>query len=450
MSDYRYVQLTMGSRKFEYRDLFGQIYEGAWIPFRETVVFKLDSENKMDQCLNHNIRIAYNNYEPMLKYNDNKLDLATYEGYFLHAFIERYELMTEFIFANDSWGVKNTSTGTWPFGVVSLVGFGHADLGTGFISYSSERLELISYTHPVGLDDVRWITKFPGKKSPMNNIIKVFDRYTWIGIIVSTVTASIVLLGVVNILRNLGFKQPDNISAALIPLSLMNAEPMPDWFLVSTTRVYSGSILMLVWGLCSAVLTYAFSGNLRAMVLTPAFETPIDTAQQIVENNLMAQMGPTDLVYSILNSSSNPWQVAVLDNTIPWTDWSERIEMTQSGVVVTYGTEDYFLNSVKKDPTLSKMKSPVFYVSKEAIRVYYAGWILQKNSKWQNFLDNHILICNQAGFSVKIKNYLREVTDEDNNSQSQGEKMRVEHVAVAFIILGIGLICSTLGMDFLD
>ncbi len=35
----------------------------------------------------------------------------------------------------------------------------------------------------------------------------------------------------------------------------------------------------------------------------------------------MAQMGPTDLVYSILNSSSNPWQVAVLDNTIPWTDW---------------------------------------------------------------------------------------------------------------------------------
>ncbi len=72
--------------------------------------------------------------------------------------------MTEFIFANDSWGVKNTSTGTWPFGVVSLVikitnatvseitfycfkvGFGHADLGTGFISYSSERY-ILGYSY---------------------------------------------------------------------------------------------------------------------------------------------------------------------------------------------------------------------------------------------------------------------------------------------------------------
>jgi len=27
--------------------------------------------------------------------------------------------------------------------------------------------------------------------------------------------------------------------------------------------------------------------HFRAMVLTPAFETPIDTAQQIVENNLV-------------------------------------------------------------------------------------------------------------------------------------------------------------------
>ena len=39
-----------------------------------------------------------------------------------------------------------------------------------------------------------------------------------------------------SIMKNPFEFQPDNVSVALMPLSLLNAEPMPDWFLVSTKR----------------------------------------------------------------------------------------------------------------------------------------------------------------------------------------------------------------------
>ncbi|XP_023326141.1 uncharacterized protein LOC111699649 [Eurytemora carolleeae] len=332
-----------------------------------------------------------------------------------------------------------------------MVGYDEADVGATFISYTSERNEFVSYTHPVGLDDIQWVSKYPGQKSPMTNIVKVFDIYTWIGLLISTGIASLVLIGVVHILRHLGLKQPDSIAVALMPLSLLNAEPMPNWFLVSSKRIYSGSILLVVWALCSAVITYAFSSNLRAIVLSPSYETPIDTAQQIVENNLIPIVGTQELVYTFLNFSTNPWFVKVAQLAIPPTSTDEKFDAILAGTSVTSNTQDLLLNYISQDPTLSrlnKLKPPIFYFSKERIRFYYVGWMVQKNSKWRIHLDNHILLCDQAGFYLKIKRTMIN-TAVSEHTISDREKMRVEHIAVAFMLLGIGYIISTLGMFFL-
>ncbi|XP_023337171.1 uncharacterized protein LOC111708130 [Eurytemora carolleeae] len=110
-----------------------------------------------------------------------------------------------------------------------------------------------------------------------------------------------------------------------------------------------------------------------------------------------------------------------------------------------YGSKDTFLQFANTYIDTSALKQPAFYFSKERVAAYYVGWIVQKDSKWLKPLDHHILLCDQAGFNVKIRRFLQ--VDRTANDGSEMEKMNVEHVAVGFFILGIGYVVSALGMN---
>lgn len=34
---------------------------------------------------------------------------------------------------------------------------------------------------------------------------------------------------------------------------------------------------------------------------------------------------------------------------------------------------------------------------------YFAGWVFQKETKWENDINNHILLCHQVLVKEKIK-----------------------------------------------
>jgi len=36
-------------------------------------------------------------------------------------YLDKYELMAEFKFANNLWGIRSVSTGLWPPGIISMV-----------------------------------------------------------------------------------------------------------------------------------------------------------------------------------------------------------------------------------------------------------------------------------------------------------------------------------------
>ena len=60
-----------------------------------------------------------------------------------------------------------------------------SDVGITVISYTEERGSFIDYSHPVGLDGMKWTSKPPQKLPPATNIIRIFDGTTWLLVLVS-------------------------------------------------------------------------------------------------------------------------------------------------------------------------------------------------------------------------------------------------------------------------
>ncbi|XP_023349000.1 uncharacterized protein LOC111717785 [Eurytemora carolleeae] len=380
-----------------FRDVNRNKFTGLWSNYLNRVVFNRNQDiRRIDSLYNKHFRIAYNVYTPKFDVKNGKPDSETYEGYYLNTFIDKYKLTTNLIFANNSWGLPDPVTNTWN-GIVGVVGYDQAEFGVGYISYTFQRESFTPYSTHLGVEASVWVSKYPGKRSPVDNIVKVFDRYTWFALLGSIVLTSFALLGIVNTLRSLGFKQPDNILVLLTPIAILNAEPMPEWFLFSRTRVYSGSIFMLTYALFSTLVVFAFSSNLRAILLSPSYEVPIDTSRQIAENKMYTAVNPgAAWHYKYLLTSSDPYRVRMMERPLFIKDQEERCTVApQRKDTVCLGDKENVLNYVKNNPIFPK-NQPFFYFSKEKIRPYFYSWVVQKNLFWREHINQHILICHQG------------------------------------------------------
>ncbi|XP_023342632.1 glutamate [NMDA] receptor subunit 1 [Eurytemora carolleeae] len=445
-----YLEIRKNSPYVKYRNIHGEIFDGVWSKHRSDLLFKgVADSSAVDSFQNKKIRIKHNNYMPrFFMLTETRCNEDTFEGLYMQLFLDKLNLTAEFIFAFTNWGRLNVETGLWD-GVVGGVVYDEADVGITYMSYNAQRMQYVSYTTPVGEFKPVWFSKYPGRSSPAWNIIEVFDYYGWLAILVSTIAAILVFLMVVQAAPILGFKQPDNIIVSLMPISLINAEGMPDWFLLQKEqrRVWSGSVLLMVWAIGSLFLTMAFSSNLRAILLNPTYEAPLDTSKQIVERGPIVILKESSWIFPFLKSSPFPWQVKILDNfrySNPKLEpWDQSLRNVMEGTEINFGTEDLVLHFVKKNATLAQSNKPSFYFSKEVLNSHYTGWVIQKASKWEEKLNSHILHCHQAGLHEKILRSLGKLIYDQSISDT--EKMRMEHVAIAFFILAVGLVLAASG-----
>ena len=178
--------------------------------------------------------------------------------------------------------------------MLSKVGYGSSDVGISILSYTEERVAFIDYSHQVGEDGMRWVSKPPQKLPPSANLTRVFDNQSWLMILISMLVMSMVLIVVSNISLKIGAGTHDTITIILVPFQMMNAEPFPKWFnktnqLKKTrsnskllTPGFTGNYLLLMWSFAGFFITLAFMSNIRAMLMKPIFEKPIDTTESLI------------------------------------------------------------------------------------------------------------------------------------------------------------------------
>ena len=116
--------------------------------------------------------------------------------------------------------------------------------------------------------------------------------------------------------QSYGVGTPDKVSMCLIPFGILKAEPMPKWFTKQSVQTYSkinqerhcifsrgfaGNGLLLIYCVCGTFLSMAFiryfrhsirmhfasifynQSNIRAMLMIPMYEQPIDTTENIFQ-----------------------------------------------------------------------------------------------------------------------------------------------------------------------
>lgn len=92
---------------------------------------------------------------------------------------------------------------------------------------------------------------------------------------------------------------------------MLNSENFPKWFHRGPAR-RSGLITLLTWSLANMMLMFAFVSMLRAAMMRPVSEKPIDTTRDLVESGKTPMMTFGTFWAEFLQTSENYWHRQVM------------------------------------------------------------------------------------------------------------------------------------------
>ena len=111
-----------------------------------------------------------------------------------------------------------------------------------------------------------------------------------------------------------GVGTDDVISVFLTPFQTLNAEYLPVWFSRRGNRRFfspgfTGNYMLLMWAVLGNIITLAFLCNLRAMILKPVFQKPIDSTKDIfTEGKIPINSLSGSRLPEYLKTSRNEWE----------------------------------------------------------------------------------------------------------------------------------------------
>ena len=322
------------------------------------------------------LRIAYNEAPPFFDVIDSKSDMDTMEAVHVDTFLEKHGLVAEWHDAKGTWGSQDLN-GTWN-GVVGKVGYSICDVGVSIISYTMARGSFIDYSHPVCVDAMKWISKPPEKLPPATNIIRIFDKTSWLLIFISMLATSLMLLIASRAGLSYGVGTSDITSILLTPFQTLNAESLPGWFSRRATRGilspgFTGNYLLLMWTVMGSLISMAFLCNIRAMLMKPVFQKPIDSTEDILTvgkipiNDVESSFWP-----EYLKTSSNKWERLAGETGYSVKSIAER---NRALVEKVYEADTHvYLASPVQSLTFLNLKyfkhkdRPIFHISRERLR----------------------------------------------------------------------------------
>ena len=74
---------------------------------------------------------------------------------------------------------------------------------------------------------MKWVSKAPSKETSATNLLKIFDKTSWILTFASMMVVSCALIAAYKLGHISGGKKPDIVLLILTPLAMFNAEAMP-------------------------------------------------------------------------------------------------------------------------------------------------------------------------------------------------------------------------------
>ena len=261
----------------------------------------------------------------------------------------------------------------------------------------------MEFTGPLFESVMKWVSKAPSKKTSATNLLRIFDKTSWIFTFASMLFLSFVLTAAYQLGYISGGKKPDIVLLILTPLAMLNAEAMPvDVEQVARRKSrgeFSRNFLFLNWSVMGMVLVFCFLCNLRAMILKPMLEKPIDSTEDLFLQGITPII-VSGLYTHYMETSSNQWhrKAREIAHVIPNPSYiKENLEtlVQQDGTHSLMGPPPEIAYALKNQKI-----SPAIHFSQEDIDPYYVGWVTSKQSPWKDILDDHVGIVQQASYPI--------------------------------------------------
>ncbi|XP_023327576.1 uncharacterized protein LOC111700771 [Eurytemora carolleeae] len=424
------------------------VYRGYWDPEKNRVSSNLEKYLTSGLCCNPHfqkeLRVSYTTFPPYFEMPDVKnlstLNTNTLEYYYLSLFLEKNRMTVSYRDANFQWGAWVNATNSWN-GVVGDVGYNLSDLGISSMGYSAIRQTHVDYTHHLLPMHFRWISKAPGKVAPYKNFILCFDPMVWLGFISSLIAMSLAVAGAVKVGQLYGMQYKDTYWALFVPMAYLSQEGDQKMFNSAKNnsgRGFSGNFLLLNWGLTGMLLTFAYSSNLLALLTKAEYGAPINNMEDVVKSGQRIQVAKASWIQGYLSTSGGYWEQKASEKLLNSTN--ER-----DGKDISYRTTiDFYGRFISGDPRYSKL--PKVHFSKEIIRPYYTGWVVQKISNLLDPMNMHILRMHQAGLVNKPVDFIlhKAALIEDQDNEDKLEPLSVQNLIGIFIVYIAGM-----GISFL-
>ena len=252
-----------------------------------------------------------------------------------------------------------------------------------------ERASFIDYSHPVGVDAMKWMSKPPQKLPPATNIVRIFDSITWLLIFISMLAVSFTLVAASYVGLQYGVGTTDTVTLLLTPFQTLNAEPLPSWFSKEKPRMgskkhsgscevmspgFTGNYLLLMWAVMGSLITMAFMCNIRAMLMKPVFQKPIDTTKDIFTwDKITINSDAGSFWPEYLKTSTNEWERLAGETGYAFLTAHEREEdiiqkIYKDGSHVSLENPEYIAHQIQKVEWFKDKQPPIFHISRDFIR----------------------------------------------------------------------------------
>ena len=352
---------------------------------------------------------------------------------------------------DNSYGVYNNKTKEWN-GLIGLISSDEADFSNALLTVTSLRSQAIAFTADIGMRKFGLYMAKPSVSPSWSTFIDVCDSSYWCSLIGGIMIFSLVLALFSQVLRRKNaskFRLEQVLSNFLPSLSVvllsMGACDVFTKNISSLCQSNAFKVLLFTVCLLGLLNKEAYTGGLISSLVSKQFESDINSLEDFLKHpnyQLILRNGTASVHYfseAKVSPHKEIWENLLFNNSIAYVnepgDAEKRIMENSKEVYfdiasqIEHMFENYPCNITRPDKTYFE-------------RSFALG--MSKNSPYLKLFNHKINQYKEHGVLAKMGAFTK-VRKEDIKCPSEHiESIGYDTIFSAFVVLGVGLICSLL------
>ena len=151
----------------------------------------------------------------------------------------------------------------------------------------------------------------------------------------------------------------------------------------SVGRSLSSNLVYTIWAVFGGFILHFLLCNYLTVLLTPSYEEPVETAEELINRDITPFMSPGSEIYvQLFAASSDPIYQEIARRLVIAKDWDEYEDMVHkvisTGLFADLGTEPWWFNSTEEYKDWYRSSETIVEAHPYQVHLTNKKWPLQK------------------------------------------------------------------------